>query len=66
MIKAILVEGIELGIFRKDLNVASASIVFFGMVQSIVTLWALSGFKYSLRKDRTDELFRIYTKGVAC
>jgi len=64
MIKAILVEGIDLGIFRKDLDVTSASIIFFGMVQSIVTLWALSGFKYSLRKGRIDELLRIYMKGV--
>ncbi len=64
MIKAILVEGVDSGIFRKDLDITTASIVFFGMVQSIVTLWALSGSKHSLRKDRLDELFSIYTKGV--
>ncbi len=63
-IKAILVEGIDLGIFRKDLDVTSASIVFFGMVQSVVTLWALSGFKYSLRKDSIGKSFSIYTKGI--
>jgi hypothetical protein len=63
-IKSILTEGIALGKFRKELDVTSASIAFFGMVQSMVTLWALSGFKYSLRKDRIDELLSIYMKGV--
>lgn len=63
-IKEILLSGIESGEFRKDVDAVSASIAFFGMVQSMVTLWALSGFKYSLRRDRMDELFGIYTKGV--
>jgi AcrR family transcriptional regulator len=64
MIKVILVEGMESGKFRKDLDIASASIAFFGMVQSMVTLWALSGFKYALRKDRLDERLSIYKKGI--
>ncbi len=64
-IKEILLSGIGSGEFRKDVDAVSASIAFFGMVQSVVTLWALSGFKYSLRKDRMDELFSIYIKGVA-
>ena len=63
-IKAILAEGVDSGIFRKDLDITTASIAFFGMVQSIVTIWALSGSKHSLRKDRLDELFSVYTKGV--
>lgn len=63
-IREILVSGIESGTFRKDIDIVSASIAFFGMVQSTVTLWALSGFKYSLRKDRIDELLSIYMKGI--
>jgi AcrR family transcriptional regulator len=64
MIKAILAEGVSAGIFREDLEVSSASIAFFGVVQSIVTLWAMSGCKYALRKDRMDSSFGIYTKGI--
>jgi len=64
MIKAILVEGIDSGIFRKGLDVTSASIAFFGMVQSMVTLWALSGFRYALRKDRLEERLNIYKNGI--
>jgi len=64
MIKAILVDGMALGKFRKDLDVTSAGIAFFGMVQSMVTLWALSGFRYALRKDRLEERLNIYKKGI--
>jgi AcrR family transcriptional regulator len=63
-IRDILKEGVERGRFRKNININSSSIVFFGMVQSLVTLWALSGFKYSLARLRLDELLDIYKKGV--
>ena len=63
-IKLILEEGIASGMFRRDLDVVSASLAFFGMVQSSVTLWALSGFKYSLRRDRLMERFGIYKRGI--
>lgn len=64
-IKEILVEGSQSGVFREDVDIDSASIAFFGMVQSLVTLWALSGYKYSLKKNHADALFDIYKNGVA-
>ena len=63
-IEAIFSKGINSGKFRKDLNTASASLAFFGMVQATVTIWALSGFDYSLMNSRLNELFDIYTKGI--
>lgn len=63
-IKGILAEGVKQGSFRKELELSSASIAFFGMVQSMVTLWALSGFKYSLNRNRIDELLNVFKKGV--
>ena len=62
-IKSILLEGVEAGKIRKDVDSVSASIAFFGMVQSMVTLWALSNFRYPLKKHYL-ELFDIYKKGV--
>ncbi|MDD4939018.1 MAG: TetR/AcrR family transcriptional regulator [Candidatus Omnitrophica bacterium] len=64
-IKQILIEGVRLGEFRQDLDATSASIVFFGLVQSAVTIWALSGFRYALKKRKIDESFDIYEKGVS-
>jgi len=63
-IEKILLEGKALGKFRKELDIASASIAFFGMIQSMVTIWALSGFRYALRKDRLEERLNIYKKGI--
>lgn len=62
-IRTILLEGVEAEKIRKDVDFVSASIAFLGMVQSMVTLWVLSGFRYSLKKHYL-ELFDIYKKGV--
>ncbi len=59
-IKGIVIEGVESGIFRKDIDPASASIVFFGTIQSMVTLWCLSGYKLSLRKAQFSQMLDIY------
>ncbi len=45
MIKNILQDGAKAGRFRYAMDFTSASVAFFGMVQSIVTLWSLSGFR---------------------
>lgn len=64
-IKYILENGVKAGRFREKTDLNASSIVFFGMVQSIVTLWALSGFKYSLNRNRLYEMLNIYIKGIA-
>lgn len=63
-IKDILEEGVKTGKFRKEISLNSASVVFFAMVQSMVTLWALTGFKYSLKRSRLYEMLNIYMKGI--
>jgi len=64
-IESILAEGVKQGHFRKDLDLTSASMAFFGMVQSMVTLWALSGYKHSLTSSRLEDALNIYSAGVA-
>lgn len=64
-IKDIIEDGVKTGKFRKEINLNSASIVFFGMVQSMVTLWVLSGLKYSLKQSRLYDMLNIYMKGIA-
>ena len=64
-IKHILENGVKIGRFRKKIDLNASSIVFFGMAQSIVTLWSLSGFKYSLNRSRLYEMLNIYVKGIA-
>lgn len=63
-IKAILDEGIRAGSFRRGINKDAAAITFLGMVQSMVTLWGLSGYRYALRRDRLGNMFDVFQKGI--
>ncbi len=63
-IKSILKEGVSSGRFRSTVNTDSSSIVFFGMVQSMVTIWGLSDYEYSLNKDRLAQIFDVYKRGI--
>lgn len=63
-IQKIILRGQALGVFRKDLDAAAGSIAFFGLVQSMVTIWALSGFTYSFKKTDLRELAALYFRGV--
>lgn len=59
-IKGIVVQGMDSGVFRKDIDPNSASVLFFGALQSMVTLWCLSGYKLSLRKAHFKQMLDIY------
>lgn len=63
-IKIILSEGIKNGEFRNNLNLDAASVAFFGIIQCRVTLWGLSDYKYSLGKERMEESFYFFKKGI--
>ena len=63
-IREVLMDGIEQKAFRKDMDVALASLAFFGLVQSLVTFWSLSDFKFSITKGRIEDLFAIYKEGI--
>lgn len=65
VINNIVMEGIRSGRFRKNINAMSVSILFFGIVQSLSTLWALSGFKQPASlKSRLKESFGVYQNGI--
>ena len=64
MIKEILKQGMGKGQFRPDINLETTSIPFLGMIQSLVTIWGLSRYRYSLKKDRFRGMFNIYKRGI--
>jgi hypothetical protein len=64
LIKKVLLEGQEEGGIRDDVDVELAARLFFGMVQSNVTLWALQSHAYPLG-DRQEELWELYLAGVS-
>lgn len=50
-IKGLLVEGIKSGELRKDLDLNGTALLFFGMIQGLVNIWALSNYEFDLKKN---------------
>ncbi len=49
-IKDILVQGIRSGEIKKDVDPDAAATIFFGLIQGMVTIWALSNYGFALEK----------------
>ncbi|MEI7999069.1 MAG: TetR/AcrR family transcriptional regulator C-terminal domain-containing protein, partial [Candidatus Omnitrophota bacterium] len=64
IIESILSQGKHSGDFRQDLEVDVAGVVFFGMVQSTVTLWSLSGYEPALDNGWLGKMFSVYKTGI--
>ena len=64
LIKKVLLEGQEEGAIRGDIDVEVAARLFFGMVQSNVTLWALQSRAFPL-SGRQEGLWELYLAGVS-
>lgn len=63
-IKKVLLDGQQEGGIRDDIDVEVAARLFFGMVQSNVTLWALQSHAFPLG-GRQEELWELYRAGVS-
>ncbi len=63
LIRGVLLRGREAGKIRKDIDIDTAAVAFFGLVQSTTLLWSLSNFEHSLSK-KADSLFDVFTKGI--
>jgi AcrR family transcriptional regulator len=63
-IRGILKEGVRLGKFKSNLDIVTASVAFFGMIQSLVTIWSLSNYKVLLSTERLKQAFSIFKNGI--
>ena len=63
-IKAILLEGIEKGKFRNDIDLNATAIAFLGLVQSMITLWSLRRYSFALNKNKIIETFKLLERGI--
>ncbi len=63
-IQSILSEGIGLKMFRKDLDTTSSSIAFFGIVQSLITIWALGDYDDQIIQKRMPKIFDLFLGGL--
>lgn len=49
-IKMIMADGIKEGFIRSDIDLESAAILFFGMIQGLVNIWALGQYNFNLQQ----------------
>lgn len=58
-LKLLLADGVRAGLVRQDINLEAASLLLFGMIQGLVNIWALNGFKFDLT-EKYSELWKVY------
>ncbi|MEA2063210.1 MAG: TetR/AcrR family transcriptional regulator [Gemmatimonadota bacterium] len=63
LIRSILENARELGKVREDLDIESAALAFFGLVQSAALLWSLSDFKSGAIQE-ADAMFEVFVRGL--
>lgn len=49
-IKDILLKGVKTGEIKQDINLDTAAIVFFSMIQGLVSIWYLSDYNFTLEQ----------------
>jgi AcrR family transcriptional regulator len=63
-LRLLLADGVRAGLIRQDLHLEAAALLLFGMIQGLVNIWALSGFKFDLA-DRYSHLWKVYKQCLA-
>ncbi|HAA94954.1 MAG TPA: hypothetical protein DHW65_01965 [Dehalococcoidia bacterium] len=64
VLQGVMRRGVREGTFHSGLDIEAAALTFFGMIQSTATIWALSGYSWSLDRWRS-QILEIYKNGVA-
>ena len=62
-IKKLLLEGIKTGEIRKDIDPEMVATSFFGTMQGLTTVWALSNYNFVLEK-RFNALWDIFQQAI--
>ena len=64
-IKKILDEGVKTGLIRPDIDLDATARLFFGMIQGLVNLWALSHYNFNLEQE-FKSAWSIFIKAIVC
>jgi AcrR family transcriptional regulator len=62
-IRLILADGIKEGVVYPSLDLESAAILFFGMTQGLVNIWALSQYNFNLQQ-RYKSIWNIFRESI--
>jgi len=62
-IKGILADGIRAGVIKHDIDLEATATLFFGTIQGLVNLWALSNYRFNL-EQKYAPIFDILRKAI--
>jgi len=62
-LRLLLADGARAGLVRQDTNLEAAALLLFGMIQGLVNIWALSGYKFDLT-EKYSELWEVYKESI--
>lgn len=62
-VAGLLSHGVESGEVREDVDVKAAAIILFGMMQGLVSIWALSGYSFD-PEEKYATLWRVYREAI--
>jgi AcrR family transcriptional regulator len=62
-LKLLLSDGVRAGLISQDVDLEAAALLLFGMIQGLVNIWALSGYKFDLA-EKYSELWKVYKRSL--
>ncbi len=62
-IRDILAEGVKEGVIKPDVDLDAVATLFFGVIQGLVSLWALSNYSFDL-EQRYAPVFRFFRNAI--
>ena len=62
-LRLVLADGVRAGVVRQDVDLEAAALLLFGMIQGLVNIWALSGYKFDLT-EKYSELWKVYKRSL--
>jgi len=63
-LRLLLTDGARAGLIRQDIDLRAAALLLFGMIQGLVNIWALGGYKFDLT-EKYSELWKVYKESIA-
>jgi AcrR family transcriptional regulator len=62
-LKLLLSDGVRAGLISQDVDLEAAALLLFGMIQGLVNIWALSGYKFDLA-EKYSQLWKVYKRSL--
>lgn len=62
-LQQVLSNGVQSGFIREDIDHEASATLLFGMIQGLVTLWALSSYRFDLA-EKYESIWSIYQQAI--